>query len=220
MYQHVTQPLHPLLTLHYLTWFLTLHVKLTLEYRVWKIELSEVIKWRWKLLHLASSATDNVSFVKNVFSMYIKGQVLLLKCNFLPIDPTKLVLSQDPVCCDRQVQLICHHHDITDTTSIGPIFSQTNPVVWMKNSNGERIDLPDTYHMVVSQSNTEIVVSVTTRKSVFLNGEANYSCTVVYAYGSMEESDPVTVRAGVSFSCENIYIVRTYIFIRIYTYML
>ena len=70
MYHHVTQLLHPPLTLHNLTWFLTLHVKLTLEYRVWKIELSDVIKWRWKLLHLASSATDNVSFVKNVFSMY------------------------------------------------------------------------------------------------------------------------------------------------------
>ena len=60
--------------------------------------------------------------------------------------------------------------------------------------DGERIDLPDTYHMVVSQSNTETLVSVTTRKSVFLNGEANYSCAVVYADGSMEESEPVTVR--------------------------
>ena len=97
-----------------------------------------------------------------------------------------------PVCYDRQAQLTCHHHDITDTTSSGPIFNQTSPVVWMK--DGERIDLPDTYHMVVSQSNTETVVSVTTRKSVFLNGEANYSCAVVYADGSMEKSDPVTVR--------------------------
>ena len=79
----------------------------------------------------------------------------------------------------------------------------------------ERIDLPDTYHMVVSQSNTETVVTVTTRKSVFLNEEANYSCSVVYADGSMEKSDPVTVRAGVSFSCENIYIVHTYIYIYI-----
>ena len=98
----------------------------------------------------------------------------------------------NPVCYDRQVQLTCHHHDITDTTSSGPIFNQTSPVVWMK--DGEGIDLPDTYHMVVSQSNTETVVSVTTRKSVFLNGEANYSCAVVYADGSMEESEPVTVR--------------------------
>ena len=97
-----------------------------------------------------------------------------------------------PVCYDRQVQLTCHHHDITDTTSSGPIFNQTSPVVWMK--DGERIDLPDTYHMVVSKSNAETVVSVTTRKSVFLNGEANYSCAVVYADGSMEESKPVTVR--------------------------
>ena len=48
--------------------------------------------------------------------------------------------------------------------------------------------------MVVSQNNTETVVSVTTRKSVFLNGEANYSCAVVYADGSMEESEPVTMR--------------------------
>ena len=60
--------------------------------------------------------------------------------------------------------------------------------------DGERIDLPDTYHIVVSQSNTEPVVSVNTRKNVFLNGEANYSCAVVYADGSMEESEPVTVR--------------------------
>ena len=60
--------------------------------------------------------------------------------------------------------------------------------------DGERIDIPDTYHMVVWQSNTETVVNVTTRKSVFLNGEANYSCAVVYADGSMEESEPVTVR--------------------------
>ena len=97
------------------------------------------------------------------------------------------------VCYDRQVQLTCHHHNITDTTSSGPIFNQTSPVVWMK--DGERIDLPDTYHMVVWQSNTETVANVTTRKSVFLNGEANYSCAVVYADGSMEESEPVTVRA-------------------------
>ena len=101
-------------------------------------------------------------------------------------------VSQNPVCYDRQVQLTCHHHDITDTTSSGSIFNQTSPVVWMK--DGERIDLPDTYHMVVSQNNTETVVSVTTRKSVFLNGEANYSCAVVYADGGMEESEPVTVR--------------------------
>ena len=97
--------------------------------------------------------------------------------------------ASNPVCYDRQVQLTCH---ITDTTSSGPIFNQTSPVVWMK--NGERIDLPDTYHTVVSQSNTETVVSVTTRKSFFLNGEANYSCAVVYADGSMEESEPVTVK--------------------------
>ena len=103
-----------------------------------------------------------------------------------------LQTSQNPVCYDRQVQLTCHHHDITDTTLCGPIFSQTSPVVWM--NDGGRIDLPATYHMVVSQSNTETVVSVTTRKSVFLHGEANYSCAVVYADGSMEESDPVTVR--------------------------
>ena len=48
--------------------------------------------------------------------------------------------------------------------------------------------------MVVSQSNTETVVSVTTRKSVFLNGEANYSCAVVYADGGMEKCESVTVR--------------------------
>ena len=103
-------------------------------------------------------------------------------------------MPQGKVCYDRQVQLTCHHHDITDTTSSGPIFNQTSPVVWMK--DGERIDLLDT---VVSQSNnteTRTVVSVTTRKSVFLNGEANYSCAVVYADGSMEESEPVTVEVG------------------------
>ena len=114
------------------------------------------------------------------------------KINPIYVDPMGLTSTQDPVCYDRKVQLTCHHHDITDTTSSGPIFNQTSPVVWMK--DGERIDLPDTYHMVVSQSNTETVVSVTTRKSVFLNGEANYSCAVVYADGSMEESEPVTVR--------------------------
>ena len=96
-----------------------------------------------------------------------------------------------PVCYDRQAQLTCHHHDITDSTSSGPIFNTTSPIVWMKDE--ERIDLPDTYHMVVSQNNTETVVSVTTRKNVFLNGKANYSCAVVYADGSMEESKPVTV---------------------------
>ena len=104
----------------------------------------------------------------------------------------KLAVTAGPVCYDIKVQLTCHHHDITDTTSSGPIFNQTSPVVWMK--DGERIDLPDTYHMVVRQSNTETVVNVTTRKTVFLNGEANYSCAVVYADGSMEESEPVTVR--------------------------
>ena len=110
------------------------------------------------------------------------------------IDPVSLTSSssKNPVCYGRQVQLTCHHHDMTNTTSSGPIFNQASPVVWMK--DGEKDDLPDTYHMVVSQSNTETVVSVTTRKSVFLNGEANYSCAVVYADGSMEESEPVTVR--------------------------
>ena len=111
---------------------------------------------------------------------------------YIPLECAYLSISASTVCYDRQVQLTCHHHDITDTTSSGPIFSQTSPVVWMK--DGERIDLPDSYHMVVSQNNTETVVSVTTRKSVFLNGEANYSCAVVYADGSMEESEPVTVR--------------------------
>ena len=106
--------------------------------------------------------------------------------------PITSLSTPGPVCYDRQVQLTCHYHDITDTTSSGPIFSQTSPVVWM--NDGERIDLPHTYHMVVSQSNTETVVSVTTRKSVFLNGEANYSSAVVYADGSMEVSDPVNVR--------------------------
>ena len=101
-------------------------------------------------------------------------------------------ISEGLVCFNRKVQLTCHHHDISVTTSSRPIFNQTSPVVWMK--DGERINLPDTYHMVVSQNNTETVVSVTTRKSVFLNGEANYSCAVVYADGSMEESEPVTVR--------------------------
>ena len=106
--------------------------------------------------------------------------------------PLTYISTVGPVCYDRPVQLTCHHHDITDTTLSGPIFNQTSPVVWMK--DGERIDLPDAYHMVVSQNNTETVVNVTTRKSVFLNGEANYSCAVVYADGSMEESEPVTVR--------------------------
>ena len=110
-----------------------------------------------------------------------------LNIKYFSIESTKLAVNQDQVCYDRQVQLTCHHHDITDTTSSGPIFNQTSPVVWMK--DGERIDLPDTYHTVVSQSNTETVVSVTTRKSVFLNGEANYSCAVVYADGSMGESE-------------------------------
>ena len=102
-----------------------------------------------------------------------------------------LTVNKDIFCYDRQVQLTCHHHDITDITSSGPIFNQTSPVVWMK--DGEKNDLADTYDMVVSQSNTETVVSVTTRKSVFPNGEANYSCAVVYADGSMEESESVTV---------------------------
>ena len=118
------------------------------------------------------------------------------------LECTKLSISTDQlqVCYDRQVHLTCHHHDITDTTSSGPIFNQTRPVVWMK--DGERIDLPDTYHMVVSQSNnTETVVSVTTRKSVFLNGEANYSCAAVYADGSMEESEPVTVIVRGEYIC-------------------
>ena len=90
---------------------------------------------------------------------------------------------------------ILYHHDITDTTSSGPIFSQTSPVVWMK--DGERIDLPDTYHMVVSQSNTETVVSVTTRKSVFLNGETNYTCGVV---------DYETIRRIISLPITCVYI--------------
>ena len=129
----------------------------------------------------------------------------------------KLVVTAGPVCYDRQVQLTCHHHDITDTTSSGPIFNQTSPVVWMK--DGERIDLPDTYHMVVSQSNTETVVNVTTRKSVFLNGEANYSCAVVYADGSMEESEPVTVRVRGIYICLYIYINIYIILYTVYAYI-
>ena len=117
---------------------------------------------------------------------------------FLSLDVIQIEVSQNPVCYNRQVQLTCHHHDLTDTTSGGPIFNQTSSVVWMK--DGERIDLPDTYHMVVS-SNIETVVSVTTRKSVFLNGEANYSCAVVYVDGSMEESELVTVRVRGEYAC-------------------
>ena len=66
--------------------------------------------------------------------------------------------------------------------------------------------------MVVSQSNTETVVNVTTRESAFLNGEANYSCAVVYADGSMEESEPVTVNVQGTYVCLYIkYTVNTYI---------
>ena len=124
--------------------------------------------------------------------------------------PLTYISPAGPVCYDRQVQLTCHHHDITDTTSSGPIFNQISPVVWMK--DGERIDLPDTYHMVVSQSNTETVVNVTTRNSDFLNGEANYSCAVVYADGSMEESEPVTVRVR----GEYMFLVRLLTYVRTY----
>ena len=132
-----------------------------------------------------------------VGDLYIYIYIDLLKFQSRFIDAIQIEISQNPVCYDTDVKLTCHHHDITDTTLSGPIFNQTSPVVWMK--DGERIDLPDTYHMVVWQSNTETVVSVTTRKSVFLNGEANYSCAVVYADGSMEESEPVTVRVrGIS----------------------
>ena len=59
--------------------------------------------------------------------------------------------------------------------------------------DGKRIDLPDTYHMFVSQNNTETILMVTTRKSDFLNGEANYSCVIVYADGSTEESEVTKV---------------------------
>ena len=118
----------------------------------------------------------------------------LINFHFLTLDPLYgLKVPETPVCYDRQVQLTCHHHDLNDTTSSGPIFNRTSPVYVVLMKDGERIDLPDTYHMVVSQSKTNTVVNVTTRKSVFLNGEANYSCAVVYADGSMEESEPVTV---------------------------
>ena len=64
--------------------------------------------------------------------------------------------------------------------------------------DGERIDLPDTYHMISASDNTETILSITTQKCPFefLNGEANYSCAVVYADGSMEESEPVTISEG------------------------
>ena len=134
--------------------------------------------------------TESVKYCINIFLIHNCG-----------IDFPELAIHQPSVCYDRQVQLTCHHHDITDATSSGPIFNQTNPVVWMK--DGERIDLPDTYHMVVWQSNIETVVNVATIKSVFLNGEANYSCAVVYADGSMEKSELVTMRVrGECASCQ------------------
>ena len=52
--------------------------------------------------------------------------------------------------------------------------------------------------MISASDNTETVLSITTQKCPFefLNGEANYSCAVVYADGSMEESEPVTISEG------------------------
>ena len=150
-------------------------------------EVVLILRWSLSEVPLYACVLYKMIFVKirNIEYTYNVNVLLHAVAHNVTIQP-------HTVCYDRQVQLTCHHHDITDTASSGPIFNQTSPVVWMK--DGERIDLSDTYHMVVWQSKTETVVSVTTRKSVFLNGEVNYSCAVVYADGSMEESEPVTVR--------------------------
>ena len=64
-------------------------------------------------------------------------------------------------------------------------------IVWMK--DGMRIDECDG-SCVIEETLMSSIVRVIWNVNSMYNREANYSCAVVYADGSMEESESVTVR--------------------------
>ena len=64
-------------------------------------------------------------------------------------------------------------------------------IVWMK--DGMRIDECDG-SCVIEETLMSSILRVIWNVGSMYNREANYSCAVVYADGSMEESEPVTVR--------------------------
>ena len=64
-------------------------------------------------------------------------------------------------------------------------------IVWMK--DGTRIDECDG-NCVIEETLMSSILKLIWNVGSMYNREANYSCAVVYADGSMEESEPVTVR--------------------------
>ena len=108
------------------------------------------------------------------------------------IDKLFMLASDSTLCFDRKVALVCYHHDQLALTSSGhPIFDQRSPLLLL---NGNTISSQkEVIQIYRKPKRTTFILKA--RKSVFLNGEANYSCAVVYADGSMEESEPVTVTA-------------------------
>ena len=65
-------------------------------------------------------------------------------------------------------------------------------IVWMK--AGTRINECDG-SCVIKETLMSSILKVIWNVGSMYNREANYSCAVVYADGSMEESEPVTVSA-------------------------
>ena len=65
-------------------------------------------------------------------------------------------------------------------------------IVWMK--DGMRIDECDG-SCVIEETLMSSILKLIWNVGSMYNREANYSCSVVYADGSMEESEPVTASA-------------------------
>ena len=91
--------------------------------------------------------------------------------------------------------IACYHEGKSPR---GPIFN----VLWLK--EGEKLEECESNYLIKmsSKSSSLRVVNYPLVKDPAV---ANYSCAVVYANGSMEESEPVTVRIKSRFS--NLYII-------------
>ena len=106
-------------------------------------------------------------------------------------DAVRLITNQkSPICFDRTVNFVCRHHNLEAKTSKSRrIFA--NLILL---ANQEPITVPVYKPYVTRYDFTDRTTFVLlARKPFVTQGEANYSCAVVYADGSMEESDPVNL---------------------------
>ena len=115
--------------------------------------------------------------------------------NLIPsTDALRLITNQkSPICFDRTVNIVCRHHNLEAKTSkSGKIFANFNPLILL--ANQEPITVPVYKPYVTRYDFTDRTTFVLlARKPFVTQGEANYSCAVVYADGSMEESETLVL---------------------------